>query len=113
MLRAIFCLSVLFICLKAPLVLGADPRGTASEREALVIVKGVATPFSVFGLIRRFNQMPGVESMTFDLSQGLADVKFKPGATVSDEDIRQAVRNASYTPGSIRWKQVGPVIHAE
>jgi hypothetical protein len=108
MLRVIVCLSVWLICLKPPSVLGADPGRTASEREALIIVKGVATPFSVFGLIQRFNQMPGVESATFDLSQGLADVKFKPGATVSDEDIRRAIRNASYTPGSIRWKQAGP-----
>ena len=113
MLRAIFCLPVLFLCLKAPPVLGADPSGTVPEREALVIVKGVATPFSVFGLIRRFNQIPGVESATFDLSQGLADVKFKPGAAVSDEDIRRAVRDASYTPGPIRWKQAAPVIHAQ
>jgi copper chaperone CopZ len=112
MLRAVFCLYVLFICLKAPLVLGADPMGTASEREALVIVKGVATPFSVFGLIRRFNQIPGVESATFDLSQGLADVKFKPGAAVSDEDIRRAVRDASYTPGPIRRKPTAPDEHA-
>ena len=113
MFRTVFCLSTMFVFLNASLVLGADQKGMAPAREALVIVKGVATPFSVFGLLRRFNQIPGVESAAFDLSQGLADVKFKPGATVSDDEIRQAVRNASYTPGSIHWKQADPAIHAQ
>lgn len=84
--------------------LAANPVAPAPEHEALVIVKGVATPFSVFGLIRRLHQIQGVESVTFDLSVGLADMKFKPDANVSDQEIRQAILNASYTPGSIRWK---------
>lgn len=106
-------LAALFVCLKSPLAIGANPIETTSEREVLVIVKGVATPFSVFGLIQRLKQIPEVKSVTFDLSQGLADVRFKPGAVVSDEELRRAIRNASYTPGRIRWKQIASSVHAE
>lgn len=84
--------------------IAAGPDNATGGREALVIVKGVATPFSVFGLLSRFRQIPGVTGATFDLSQGLADLTFKPGAVVSDHDIREAIRNASYTPGPIRWQ---------
>lgn len=95
--------------------IAAGPDNAPGRREALVIVKGVATPFSVFGLLSRFRQIPGVTDATFDLSQGLADLTFKPGAVVSDHDIREAIRNASYTPGPIRWQngnaQAGPPAH--
>ncbi len=107
-----FHLSTALICLQVHPGLAADPAGTTPRREALIIVKGVATPFSVFGLIHRFKQIPGVEDVVFYLSRGLADVTLKPGATVSDEEFRQAIRNASYTPGAIRWKQAAAEAHA-
>jgi hypothetical protein len=95
--------------------IAAGSDNAPGGREALVIVKGVATPFSVFGLLSRFRQIPGVTGATFDLSQGLADLTFKPDAVVSDHDIREAIRNASYTPGPIRWQngtaQAGPPAH--
>ncbi len=77
-----------------------------APREALVIVKGVAMPFSVYGIVSRLQQIPGVDHVSFDLSQGLADIRLKPGAAVTDEQIRQAIINASFTPGEIRWKPV-------
>ena len=82
----------------------AGPPDQGSGREALVIVKGVATPFSVFGLLKRFNQIPGVARASFDLSTGLADVRLRPGAEVTDAQLRDAIIDASYTPGDIRWQ---------
>lgn len=81
--------------------LGATPA--PAGREALVTVKGVTYPFATFGIIKRLEQMPGVEHVTFDLKDGLADVKLKPGAEITDEQLRAAVKNASYTPGDIKW----------
>lgn len=66
-------------------------------------MNGVAVPFSVFGIIKRLKEIPGVEHVSFNLSQGLADIRVKPGAQISDDQIRQAVVDASYTPGDIRW----------
>ena len=81
----------------------ANAAELMSRREAIVVVKGVAVPFSVFGIIKRLEQIPGIEHVSFNLSQGLADILVKPGAQVSDDEIRQAVVDASYTPGDIRW----------
>ena len=113
-----FCVACQFLAsdlvLLTPHALAADPTAGVADREVLVTVKGVATPFSVFGLIERFGQIPGVERVSFDLSQGLADVILKPGAQVTDEDFRRAVRSASYTPGDISRKPGPPVAdHAQ
>ena len=72
--------------------------------EALVTVMGVVTPYATFGLLKHLNGIPGVETVTFDLAHGIADVHIHPGATVTDDQFRAAIRSASYTPGDIRWK---------
>ena len=94
-------------CVAAVLWMGGLLSGAlAAEapREALAIVKGVAMPFNVYGIVSRLQQIPGVDHVSFDLSHGLADIMLKPGAAVTDEQIRQAIINASFTPGDIRWK---------
>ena len=90
--------------------LGAD-LVQARDAEVQVVVKGVATPFSVFGLVNRLGEIPGVEHVSFDLSRGLADVRLRPGATVTDHQFREAIRDASYTPGPIRRTPAKPGEH--
>ena len=77
----------------------AEPGG-----EALVTVKGVVAPGASFGLLKHLGGIPGVEDVQFDLLHGQARVRIKRGAVVTDEQLRDAVRSASYTPGPIRWK---------
>ena len=69
--------------------------------EVQVIVKGVAVPYSVFGIVKRLEQIPGVAKVDFDMRHGLADIKLIPGAHITDEELRAAIKNASYTPGDI------------
>lgn len=83
--------------------INANAAEPMSGQEAIVAVKGVAVPFSVYGIIKRLEEIPGVEHVSFNLSQGLADIRIKPGAQVTDGQIREAVVDASYTPGDIRW----------
>ncbi len=72
--------------------------------EALMVVKGVTSPFATFGLLKHLNGIPGVERVDFSLRSGVADVKMKPGATVTAQQLRDAVHSAAYTPGEIRFK---------
>lgn len=71
--------------------------------EVHVIILGVTAPFFVFGIEQRFKEIPGVEKVTFILEEGLADVWIKPGAHVTDDDLRKAVRSASFSLGKIIW----------
>lgn len=77
----------------------APPAG-----EALVTVMGVVTPYATFGLLKHLDGIAGVATVTFDLATGVADVHLRPGATVTDDQFRAAIRSASYTPGDIRRK---------
>ena len=81
----------------------AKPALPPGYGEVQVVVLGVTAPFFVFGIVKRFEEIPGVEHTSFNLKRGTADVLLKPGATVTDDDLRRAVRNASYSIGPIHW----------
>lgn len=81
----------------------AEPGGLA-----LMTVMGVVAPFSTFGLLKHLTGIKGVKEVHFDLQHGLARVQLLPGAVVTDKQLRDAVRSASYTPGDIRWLATQP-----
>jgi copper chaperone CopZ len=87
--------------------LSASPADSATPPaqgdEVRVIVKGVAVPYSVFGIIKHLEQIPGVAKVDFDMRHGLADIKLIPGAHITEDQLRAAIKNASYTPGDIHW----------
>jgi hypothetical protein len=92
-----------------PLAWAADQSPAPAETSAAaagevqVIVLGVTAPFFTFGIVKRFEQIPGVQHASFNLLHGRADIVLKPGATVTDDELRQAVRNASFSIGGIHW----------
>lgn len=98
-LMAVLCFAVAFD-FSLPACHAGPPQGNGGE-EILAVVKGVTNPFTQFGLIQHFRRIPGVDDVHFNLLHGLADIKLKPGAQVSDDEIRRAIRSASYTPGDI------------
>ena len=69
--------------------------------EVQMTVWGVITPGSTFGLIKNFESIPGVDGASFDLRHAIATVRFQPGANVTDDQLRAAVRSASYTSREI------------
>jgi len=81
----------------------ASPAGAPAAGEVQVTVLGVTAPFFTFGIVKRFEQIPGVQHASFNLLRGRADIVLKPGAVVTDDELRQAVRNASYSIGGIHW----------
>ena len=81
----------------------AKPALPPGYGEVQVTVLGVTAPFFVFGIVARLGQVPGVAHVSFNLLHGIADVTVKPGANITDDDLRHAVRNASYTAGPIKW----------
>ncbi len=80
-----------------------QPQAMAMGGAVKVQVFGVAIPFTSFGIIHRLKTVPGVANVRFNLRQGEAILTLEPGAYVTDEMLRDAVRDASYTPGKIEW----------
>ncbi len=75
-----------------------------------VEVRGVAIPFTAFGIIHRLETVPGVAKVQFDLTSGRAVLTLAPNAKITDRILLDAVRDASYTPGRITWGRPNAVI---
>ncbi len=82
--------------------LSAAPPQSEACNEALATVWGVVAPGSTFGLLKNIEAIPGVSSAKFDLLHALATIRIRPNAVVTDDQIRAAVKSASYTPKEIR-----------
>ena len=87
--------------------LGAKAQ-TPACGEVLMTVWGVIAPVATFGLLKNLEAVPGVEHASFDLRHALAAVRIRPGAIVTDDQLRTAVRSASYTPREIRRRSGCP-----
>jgi len=64
----------------------------------LVQVDGLSCPFCSYGLEKKLKKLNGVEKVEIHMRQGKAEMKIKPGVTITDESIKQAVIDAGFTP---------------
>ncbi len=80
---------------------GSCPKGQVQLERVSVIVEGVAIPFTVFGIIHRLGQIRCASNVRFSLTTGEAVFDIPAGCGLANEEIRAAVRDASYTPGPI------------
>ena len=94
------------VALALAVFLGAEAPAPGGTVEMTVL--GVVSPSATFGLTRHLLGIPGVRAMRFDLQHGLATMQLAPDATVTDEQLREAVRGAAYTPGDIHRIPPGP-----
>jgi len=84
--------------------LASSQDGDAGLKQAVVTVKGMSCPFCAYGIKKQLAKLSGVEKVDLDLAKSQATVDLAPGATVSDKQIQQAVRDAGFTPGKIEWR---------
>lgn len=81
----------------------SGPDSSAS-RQAVVAVNGMSCPFCAYGVKKHLSALPGVKRVQVELAKGEAIVEFAPEAKATDGQIRKAVRDAGFTPGTIEWK---------
>lgn len=87
--------------------LGANSQIDACDQLQMV-VWGIIAPGSTFGLIKNLEAVPGVDRVTFDLRHALATIEIRHGVTVTDSQLRAAVKSASYTPREINRPSTCP-----
>ena len=86
------------------------PRWSAAQapgdgpKQAVVTVKGMQCPFCAYGIRKHLAKLSGADRVEVELAKSQAIVTFAPDATVTDEQIRQAVRKAGFTAGTIEWR---------
>jgi copper chaperone CopZ len=85
----------------------ADDAGQKVMR-AVASLNGVFSPRGFFNITVRLYQLPGVDSAKFDLKKSRITLDFKPGVTVTAEDIQGVMKSAGYKPGPVQITQLDP-----
>ncbi len=73
--------------------------------EIAVRVDGMSCMFCAYSLERNFKKLEEVEKLDINVGEGIAKISLKPGTELSDEEIRDIVKNSGFTPGEIRRKE--------
>jgi copper chaperone len=73
------------------------------EKQAVVTVKGMQCPFCAYGIKKHLGKLPGATRVDVELAKNEATVTFEADAEVTDEQIKEAVRKAGFTPEDIKW----------
>lgn len=80
----------------------------AASRQAVIAVKGMQCPFCAYGIRKHLAKLPGARKVDVELAKSEAVVTFAPDATTGDKEIRQAIRKAGFTAGTIEWRPAEP-----
>ena len=74
-----------------------------ASHQVVVRVDGVSCPFCAFGLEKRIGRLEGVVDVKIEFKAGKAMVTLKEGATVSEDALRQAVKEAGFSAREITF----------
>lgn len=88
------------------LALTGAPQTDDSAREptitrATALLNGVFSPRGFFNITVRLYQHPEVEWAKFDLKKSRITLDFRPGVTVTPDEIQQIMIDAGYKPGPV------------
>jgi mercuric ion binding protein len=99
----------IFITLLAILALFLYPLGALAGESASVTVSvdGLSCPFCAYGLEKKMKKMDGVTGLVIDIEAGHVEITFKDKDSVSMGKIRDAVREAGFTPRKIEVEDAG------
>lgn len=67
-------------------------------------VEGLSCPFCVQGLEKHLKKLDAVKGVSTSLKNGEAILDLKPGHTVGEKEVREAVKKAGFTAGQIRFE---------
>ena len=91
--RKIFGLSLILVFL----LLSAFPLHAEEAAQKIVIkVDGLYCPFCAYGLEKHLKKLKGYKKVEVNLKHGVAELHIKPGVTVTDTAIQQAVEDAGF-----------------
>jgi len=75
---------------------------------ATAILNGVFSPRGFFNITVRLYQLNGVDAAKFDLKKSRITLDFRPGVTVTPEQIQQVMIGAGYKPGPVQIQLLEP-----
>jgi len=79
------------------LIVGLTAVAYGAENIYRVGVDGLACPFCSYGIERRIKALGGVQKVESDIKAGAVTVTMKEGETLTEEQAREAVKEAGFT----------------
>lgn len=67
-------------------------------------VDGLACPFCAYGIEKKLSQLDGVEQVEADVANGWVGIDMADGQTLSEDQARQAVKDAGFSLRSFKMK---------
>lgn len=102
--KPLFTVVLLILASIAPILsVLADEASQPASQAIVVRVDGASCPFCAFGLEKRLGRLEGVLDVKMELKAGKAMVTLKEGATVSEDALRQAVKEAGFSAREITF----------
>ncbi len=95
--------TIAFVLFSFFLVTASAAEETGSTH-VFIKVEGLACPFCVQGLEKHLKKLDAVEGVSTSLKNGEAVLHLKPGRTVGEKELREAVKKAGFTAGQIRFE---------
>ncbi len=80
----------------------ASTAAFAGAHQYKLQVDGLACPFCAYGIEKKLNATKGVKSIQIDINTGTVTVFMKPGASLSEPQARQIVKDAGFTLGNFQ-----------
>jgi len=90
-------------------VLGFAAPAMANVGHYEVRVDGLACPFCAYGLEKKLKKLPGVSRVDVDLESGRASFDVASDTVLMPGPVREAVREAGFTPRGISVRASGTV----
>ena len=102
-LLALLIISVLGGCTASPEEdnLKSEVEAIPSKGAITVHVKGLSCPFCVLGIEKRLKAKPSVIKVSSDWGKGEIYVVVTEGQSVTDDELRDAVKRAGFPAGTI------------
>ena len=75
----------------------------AQTKQIQLTVSGLSCPVCSYGLEKKLKQINGIENLHIELKTGFVTFNMKDGKTVTEEVIKQKVKDAGYTVNEIKY----------
>ncbi len=90
----------LLLALFATAILASPARAQADKQidkpDITLEVGGLACPFCAYGIEKRLKKIEGLAEVSVLLEEGTVELKMKDGATVSEDRLKKAVKEAGF-----------------
>ncbi len=70
-------------------------------------VEGLYCPFCAYGIEKQLKKLKGFKKVEINLKHGVAELHVKPGMSITDQAIQQAVEDAGFDSATIERTQNG------